>query len=130
MISPVMCNEKMLLKVPSFLPDSGKRDESYLMISSDQSLKGCIRMSLMMNDSTEHFGVERGCMNWKAVGGNENIGPLIICVLTMYFTQGLMCLWPDLVIRPWHWHRFLFFIPVVSPMCSNQEVFNWFHLKE
>lgn len=58
-----MCNEKMLLKVPSFLPDSGKRDESYLMISSDQSLKGCIRMSLMMNDSTEHFGVERGCMN-------------------------------------------------------------------
>ena len=38
-------------------------------------------------------------MNKKAVRGNEDIGPLVVCDLTMYFIQWLMHLRPELIMR-------------------------------
>lgn len=52
-----------------------------------------------MNKRKTFHRAKRGCVNKKAVRGNEDIGPLIVCDLTMYFIQGLMHLRSELIMR-------------------------------
>lgn len=109
LISAMIWNNKMFWEHPLSTPDFEKTTKSYPkesfhQISSEQSFKGWVRMSLIMNDGKKHF-IELKEDVWTE-RENEDSQPLFMCVLTMYFTQRLMCLSPDFVMRSLHSHLF------------------------